>query len=122
MLYPDHFEQKIDFTTIRQLLKVKCVSTLGEEKEDEIRFSSVYSEVIRLISQTDEMLRVLTSDADELPIGDFYDVRPALSRVRIEGLFLDEMEVFDLRRALEAVRRLVAFFSKNKAEGYPPFY
>jgi len=119
MLYPDHFEQKIDFITIRRLLKDKCVSTLGEEKVDEIKFSSDYAEVMRLISQTDEMLRVLTSDSDELPIGDFYDVRPALARVRIEGLFLDELEVFDLRRALEAVRRLVAFLSKHEAEVYP---
>ena len=78
MLYPEHFEQKIDFTTIRRFLKDKCVSTLGEEKVDQIEFSSDYSEVMRLISQTDEMLRVLTSDSDELPIGDFYDVRPAL--------------------------------------------
>ncbi|MDP4239852.1 MAG: Smr/MutS family protein [Bacteroidota bacterium] len=119
MLYPEHFEQKIDFTSIRQLLKDKCVSTLGMEKVDEIQFSSDYTEVMRLISQTDEMLRVLTSDSDELPIGDFYDVRPALSRVRIEGLFLDELEVFDLRRALEAVRRLVAFLTKHEAEVYP---
>ncbi|MDD4971000.1 MAG: Smr/MutS family protein [Paludibacter sp.] len=119
MLYPEHFEQKIDFITIRELLKGKCVSTLGEEKVEEIRFSSDYSEIIRLVSQTDEMLQVLTSDADELPIGDFYDVRPALSRVRIEGLFLDELEVFDLRRALEAVRRLVAFLTKHEAEVYP---
>jgi len=119
MLYPDHFEQKIDFTSIRQLLKDKCVSTLGGEKVDEIQFSSDYAEVMRLISQTDEMLQVLTSDSDELPIGDFYDVRPALSRVRIEGLFLDELEVFDLRRALEAVRRLVAFLTKHEAEVYP---
>jgi len=119
MLYPSHFEQKIDFTTIRQLLKDKCVSTLGVEKVDEITFSSDYSEVIRLLSQTDEMLRVLTTDTDELPIGDFYDVRPALLRVRIEGLFLDELEVFDLRRALEAVRRLVAFLTKHEAEVYP---
>jgi len=119
MLYPDHFEQKIAFTTIRQLLKDKCVSTLGEEKVDEIQFSSDYTDVIRLLSQTDEMLRVLTTDADELPIGDFYDVRPALSRVRVEGLFLDELEVFDLRRALEAVRLLVAFLTKHEAEVYP---
>jgi DNA mismatch repair protein MutS2 len=119
MLYPTHFEQKIDFTTIRQLLKDKCVSTLGMEKVDEIQFSSDYTEVIRLISQTDEMLRVLTSDSDELPIGDFYDVRPALSRIRIEGLFLDELEVYDLRRALEAVRRLVAFLTKHEEEVYP---
>jgi DNA mismatch repair protein MutS2 len=119
MLYPDHFEQKIDFTSIRRLLKDKCVSTLGMEKVDEIQFSSDYAEVMRLICQTDEMLRVLTSDGDELPIGDFYDVRPALSRVRIEGLFLDELEVYDLRRALEAVRRLVAFLTKHEAEVYP---
>jgi len=119
MLYPTNFEQKIDFSTVRQLLKDKCVSTLGEEKVEEIQFSSDYSEIMRLISQTDEMMQVLTSDSDELPIGDFYDVRPALSRIRIEGLFLDELEVFDLRRALEAVRRLVAFLSKHEAEVYP---
>ncbi|MCE5331219.1 MAG: Smr/MutS family protein [Bacteroidales bacterium] len=119
MLYPSHFEQKIAFTTIRQLLKDKCVSTLGAEKVDEIAFSSDYAEVMKLLSQTDEMQRVLTTDADELPIGDFYDVRPALSRVRVEGLFLDELEVFDLRRALEAVRRLVVFLTKHDDEVYP---
>ncbi len=119
MLYPDHFEQKIAFSTIRQLLKDKCVSTLGAEKVDEILFTSDYAEVMRLLSQTDEMLRVLTTESDELPVGDFYDVRPALSRVRIEGLFLDELEVFDLRRALEAVRLLVAFLTRSEADVYP---
>jgi DNA mismatch repair protein MutS2 len=119
MLYPTHIEQKIAFTTIRQLLKNNCVSTLGAEKVDEIQFSSDYAEVMKLLSQTDEMLRILTTEADELPIGDFYDVRPALSRVRVEGLFLDELEVFDLRRALEAVRLLVAFLTKSEAEVYP---
>ena len=119
MLYPSHFEQKIAFTNIRQLLKDKCESSLGEEKVDEIQFSSDYTAIMRLLSQTDEMLRVLTTDADELPIGDFYDVRPALSRVRIEGLFLDELEVFNLRRALEAVRLLVAFLTRHEAEVYP---
>ncbi len=119
MLYPTHIEQKIAFTTIRQLLKNNCVSTLGAEKVDEIAFSSDYAEVMKLLSQTDEMLRILTTEADELPIGDFYDVRPALSRVRVEGLFLDELEVFDMRRALEAVRLLVAFLTKSEAEVYP---
>jgi len=119
MLYPVHIEQKIAFSTIRQLLKGMCVSTLGEEKVDEIQFSSEYAEVMKLLSQTDEMLRVLTIESDELPVGDFYDVRPALLRVRIEGLFLDELEVFDLRRALEAVRLLVAFLTRSEADVYP---
>ncbi len=96
MLYPNHFEQKIDFTAIRQLLKDKCISTLGSEKVDEIQFTAVFELIDRLLNETDEMLRVLTTDGEELPIGDFYDVSPALSRKNIKGLFLNELEVFGL--------------------------
>ncbi len=119
MLYPSHFEQKIDFTTIRQLLKDKCISTLGEEKVDNIKFTADFLEISTALNQTDEMLRVITTDGEELPIGDFYDIRPALARVRIEGLFLDELEVFGLWRALEAVRKLVSFLTKKEDNPYP---
>ena len=119
MLYPLHFEQKIDFTSIRQLLKDKCISTLGEEKVDNIKFTADFLEISTALNQTDEMLRVITTDVEELPIGDFYDIRPALSRVRIEGLFLDELEVFGLWRALEAVRKLVSFLTKKEDNPYP---
>lgn len=119
MLYPQHFEQKIDFTTIRQLLKDKCISTLGAEMVDNIQFSADYEEINNYLNQTDEMLRVLTTDGEELPIGDFYDIRPALSRIRVEGLFLDELEVFGLWRALEAVRKLVSFLTKKEDKPYP---
>jgi len=119
MLYPTHFEQKIDFTAIRQLLKDKCISTLGSEKVDEIQFTADFEVIDRLLNETDEMLRVLTTDGEEMPIGDFYDVRPALSRVRVEGLFLDELEVFGLWRALEAVRKLVSFLTKKEDNPYP---
>ena len=119
MLYPLHFEQKTDFSTIRNLLKEKCISTLGQEKVDEIQFSSDFEEINRLLNQTDEMLRVLTTDGEEMPIGDFFDIRHALSRVRVEGLFLDEKEVSELWRALEAVRRLVGFLTKKDDTPYP---
>jgi DNA mismatch repair protein MutS2 len=119
MLYPAHFEQKIDFTTIRQLLKDKCISTLGIEKVDNIQFTADFEVIDRLLNETDEMFRVLTSGGEELPIGDFFDVRPALSRVRVEGLYLDELEVFGLWRALEAVRKLVSFLTKKEENPYP---
>ena len=35
MIYPQNFEQKIGFDQIRQLLKEKCLSTLGEESVPE---------------------------------------------------------------------------------------
>ncbi|MFZ4581126.1 MAG: endonuclease MutS2 [Paludibacter sp.] len=119
MLYPAHFEQKIDFTTIRQILKDKCISTLGIEKVDNIQFTADFEVIDRLLNQTDEMLRILSSDGEELPIGDFYDIRPALARVRVEGLYLDELEVFGLWRALEAVRKLVSFLTKKEETPYP---
>lgn len=119
MLYPAHFEQKIDFVAVRTLLKERCISTLGAEHVDHIEFSGDYEKILLQLNQTDEMLRVLTTDGEELPIGDFFDIRQALSRVRVEGLFLDEAEVFGLWRALEAVRKLVSFLKRQDETPYP---
>ncbi len=119
MLYPTHFEQKIDFTSIRTLLKAKCISSLGSEKVDEIQFSNRFDEITRNLNQTDEMLRILTTDGDDLPVGDFIDIRPALMRVRTVGLYLDELEVFGLWRALDAVRKLVSFLTNKEENTYP---
>ena len=41
MIYPHNFEQKIGFDQIRQLLKGKCLSTLGEERVDEMTFWTI---------------------------------------------------------------------------------
>ncbi len=119
MLYPQHIEEKIDFSNIRQLLKNKCISPLGIEKIEHIEFSSNFEHIMQLLNETDEMIQILTSESDEMPIGDFYDLRQALSRVRLEGLFLDELEIFNLWRALEAVRKLIAFLTKKEENPYP---
>jgi len=119
MLYPEHIEQKIDFVSIRQLLKQKSISTLGKERVDEIRFSADFENVQKLLCQTDEMLRIISFGKEEIPIGDFFDLREAFVRVRVEGLYLDELEIFNLRRALEAVRRLVVFIQKQEVAEFP---
>ena len=122
MLYPSNIESKIDFTGVRTLLLNNCISALGKDKVEEINFSSDFPRVQQQLSQTDEMLRIL-SDADEtLPVGDFFDLREGLSRIRVEGLFFDEPEVFELRRALEAVRRVVDFIAKKEAEQFPQLH
>ena len=45
MIYPQNFEQKIGFDQIRQLLKDKCLSTLGEERVTDMKFSEQHEEV-----------------------------------------------------------------------------
>lgn len=122
MLYPQNFEHKIDFTSIRQLLQEKCISTLGKEKVEDIAYSADYKQITKWLSQTNEMLRLMNNADEALPIGDFFDIRYGLSRVRVEGLYLDEHEVFELRRALEAVRRVVDYIAKQEAQLYPELH
>ncbi len=119
MIYPKHFEQKIDFITIRQLLKDKCVSTLGIEKVDEIRFSSNFDEIFHWLSETNEMLKVLTTEVQELPVNHFYDLRSSLSKIRIEGLYLTETEIFQLYQTLENVLTITNYISQLNPQLYP---
>lgn len=64
-----------------------------------------------MLCQADQMQKVLSDPALAFPGGTIYDVREALSRVRIEGLFLDEAELFQLRQAIDYAAQLTAFLT-----------
>ncbi|WP_077155870.1 endonuclease MutS2 [Bacteroides bouchesdurhonensis] len=115
MIYPQNFEQKIGFDQIRQLLKEKCLSTLGEERVSGMTFSDQYDEVEEKLNQVTEFVRIIQEE-DGFPDQFFFDVRPSLKRVRIEGMYLDEQELFDLRRSLETIRDIVRFLQRNEEE------
>lgn len=115
MIYPQNFEQKIGFDQIRQLLKEKCLSTLGEERVTDMAFSDRFSEVEERLDQVTEFVRILQEE-DNFPAQYFFDVRPSLKRIRVEGMYLDEQELFDLRRSLETIRDIVRFLQKSKDE------
>ena len=115
MIYPQNFEQKIGFDQIRNLIKAKCLSTLGEEKTDGMAFSNDYEEINCRLEEVVEFVRILEEE-DEFPSQYFFDVRPSLKRIRVEGLYLDEQELFDLRRSLETIRDIVGFLQKEDEE------
>ena len=115
MIYPQNFEQKIGFDQIRQLLKDKCLSTLGEERVTDMTFSEQHEEVEEKLNQVTEFVRIIQEE-DGFPDQFFFDVRPSLKRVRIEGMYLDEQELFDLRRSLETIRDIVRFLHRNEDE------
>lgn len=118
MIYPDNFEQKIGFDKIRNLITSKCLSTLGEEKTDEMIFSSDYNTIQSQLSQTDEFIRIIQEE-DNFPVNHFFDVRPALKNIRVEGTWLEESAVFDLRRSLQTIRDIVSFLKKEDEENTP---
>ena len=115
MIYPQNFEQKIGFDQIRQLVKGKCLSTLGMERVDEMAFSDDYREIDRRLEQVMEFISILQGE-DDFPSQYFFDVRSSLKRIRVEGLYMDESELFDLRRSLETIRDVVRFLRQTDDE------
>ena len=118
MIYPQNFEQKIGFDQIRQLTKNKCLSPLGMEKTDDMDFSDSYDEINRRLDQVMEFMRIIQEE-DDFPSQYFFDVRPSLKRIRIEGMYLNEQELFDLRRSLETIRDIVCFLQRTDDEEEP---
>ncbi len=118
MIYPDNFEEKIKFTKIRSLIKESCLSSLGKEQVDRMAFSDSFDHVTRLLGETWEFRRILMEE-DAFPLGSFVDVRAPLIRIRVEGLFMEEEELFDLKRSLTTVKDITRFFAGKGDEVYP---
>lgn len=123
MIYPENFEYKIGFDKIRQLLIAKCLSPLGEEKVTNLAFSSDYTHISESLSQTEEFMRIINEE-DNFPTNYFLDVRHALRSIRVEGTWIDEAALFDLRRSLQTIRDIVLFLKKEEEENtpYPHLY
>lgn len=123
MIYPDNLEYKIGFDKIRQLLVSKCLSPLGEEKVQNMVFSSNYNNISENLSQTEEFIRIIQEE-DNFPSNFFLDVRSSLRSIRVEGTWIDETALFDLRRSLQTIRDIVSFLKKEDEENtpYPHLY
>ena len=119
MIYPQNLEQKIDFQVIRDGLKACCASTLGKERVDAMLWQTHYDVVCGLLARVCEMMGVLNDPALAFPQGEIYDLREALLRIRIEGLFMDEAELFSLRKMLDYAVQLERFFATLDEVKYP---
>ena len=119
MLYPHNIEQKIDFQVIRDGLKGCCMSSLGKERVDAMQWLTHYPTVRDLLARVREMMSLLTDPSLAFPHGEIYDLREALARIRIEGLFMDEAELFSLRKMLDYAGQLERFFATLDRVKYP---
>ena len=122
MIYPKNYESKIGFDEIRHLLKAQCLSTLGKEKVDDLAFSTDAAIVGEQLQQVREF-RQLLQDNEKPELNYFYDVRAAVKRIRMENTHMEEDELFDLRRSLETIGKIVDFLkptpNPSPEEGLP---
>ena len=112
MIYPDNYEEKLEFTSIRDILSHHCLCELGVQRVKEMKFSDQHEWICRQIRQTTEMKTIL--QLGDFPDQNFYDLRPVLRRIRINKTFIDVPELYDLKRSLQSICQVVAYLKRTK--------
>lgn len=119
MIYPDNFEQKIDFVRVREAVKGCCLGEVGQWLTDKMRFMPKAADVQNRLAEVSEFMQLVQSQV-EFPTDFFFDLRKLFAKMRIDGSFAETEELFNLYRSLSTVKAILRFFAKEEnAERYP---
>lgn len=119
MIFPDNFEKKIDFERIRQLITEECLSHLGRKHIKKMKFTTHFSTIKMRLEETAEFVQILDEDT-AFPIENYYDLDEFLDKLRIQGAFVEAVELHKLYKLLITAKAIVRFFSNESAdEKYP---
>ncbi|PKP33829.1 MAG: endonuclease MutS2 [Bacteroidetes bacterium HGW-Bacteroidetes-17] len=118
MIYPNDFERKVGFDQIRIKLKQFCLSRMGEDYVDKIRFNSNHELILKLLIQVHEFSGILRF-SESFPSHDYFDLRPEFSRIRINGTIIELAALFDLKASLVTITDILFFFKKAEPEQFP---
>ncbi len=121
MIYPHNFEQKIGFDRLREQVAAFCTMEAAREKLAAQLFTTSRKEIERRLDLADEMRTILILER-EFPDSEYADMEPLVAKIRVEGTFLDTLEVVALRKALASIGELVDFIRRRGEEGYPTLY
>lgn len=118
MIYPAQLEEKIGFDRIRRMLKNECMTTLGEQMVDDMAFLKDVNAIHKELGLAWEFV-LIKNEEDSFEVGFFTDLREPLQTIRPIGTWLSEKVFNELRKSLETLQRLSAFFSGERKEKYP---
>ncbi len=118
MIYPKNLEIKLGFDKIRELTQKYCLSSLGKDLVHEVCFSDSFEEVSRMLHETNEFKQICLQE-NQFPLGRFVDLRPKLSKLKIEGTHLEVEDLYDFKQSLDAIAAILRFFRKTEQEKYP---
>lgn len=115
MIYPQDFESKIGFDSVRESLVSMCESRMAKDCVAEMCFQTSFDEIYRLLSQVDEMTRILSSGVG-LPLDGIYDVAEYLSEIRAVSSYMSAEKLYRLMLMLCEIDSVADFFSRQKDE------
>lgn len=112
MIYPDNFEKKIGFSDIRQILAENTICQLGREMVEKMAFSDDVKAIALALEQVREFRR-MTVEHDDFPLNFFFDMREQVMRLRLEGTYMEEEELWNLKRSLETIHKIITYLCKE---------
>ena len=102
MIYPNNYESKIGFQEIKSLLSGFCQSELGRERVGELHMLTEVSAIRQKLQESQELETIL-EETVELPKMAFYDLRPSIQRIRLEGAHIEEDDLGRLKKSLDTL-------------------
>lgn len=117
MLYPENCEERLGFNEVRQLVRQHCLSTMGQNLVDKMQVMSKYDQIDKFLRQTKEFKSILENQ-EPLQISTFFDIKVLADKIRVEGSYLIEEELFKIYTSLQTVFTVIRFFDERK-ELYP---
>lgn len=123
MIYPESFERKIGFVSVRDSIARNCVSPLGVAMIDEMSFMTDFPSIENELHATAEMLAIVCGDED-VPLQNVHDVTVQLKSISVSGTFLPATELVAVRKSLFAMSEVREFFvaaddNENEQVRYP---
>ncbi len=118
MIYPKNFENKIGFDKIREMLKSFCLGAIGKERVEHFSFSNDFRQINILIHQVNEF-KAICLNRDDFPADNYIDVTQYLKKAKVQGVYLEQNELFDLRRSLLTIKAILNFFKNDDENKYP---
>ena len=109
MIYPVNFEEKIEFNHVRDFLNSYCLTKLGIDKLEKMKFIKDIDMIVMQIKQTIEFVNIIK--LDDFPVLQFYDLRTAVKHIRIEDTFLTIAELFELYKTLATLNLIIRYLN-----------
>ncbi len=117
MLYPENCQERLGFHEIKQLVLQHCLSAMGRDLAAKMQVMNNFDQINKFLRQTKEFKNILENQ-EPLQIGSFFDIKIFADKIRIEGAYLLEKELYQIYVSLQTVFSVIRFFDERK-EIYP---
>lgn len=115
VIYPKDFENKIGFKAVKNRLTELCISEMGREFVEKMRFCPDIIKIKTRLAQIEDFLLLLQNGVP-FPVRDYNDLREDFRHLSIEGTVISVESLFALKPTLSALSYVLNFFKTESAD------